>query len=135
MNTFEKIAHLAQVETIEKYAGQTAAAISGAVPGVGTIAAPVFAEDGSQLKSFGGQLVGSGLGALTGLSLSAMINKKRLNQILNILQGYKGYSDKTDKLIRKAYFRQLGNAAASAFGGASLGGGLGAYLGHGPDKK
>ena len=120
MNTFEKIAHLAAQETLEKYAGREEATIGGALPGVGWIVAPALADEDKRWQTFGGTLGGSalgyGAGALGGSTLGALI-AKAVSKVKPHL---------AKKMGKVPY---IGLAAGSTLG--SMGGGsLGAHYGH-----
>ena len=183
MNTFEKIAHLAQAETLEKYAGQTAATIAGVTPVLGPALGPAFADPGRAEGTASGARLGATAGSITLGALGLLLGKKlgklkslknikglrkardkaadimldpnyfkskvkgkdgtlNLNAFRNDKSAFKDYTDAIAGLkeerrtghINRMLSKYLG-AAVGGMGGQMLGGGLGAYLGHGPDKK
>ena len=183
MNTFEKIAHLAAQETLEKYAGQTAATIAGVTPFIGPALGPTFADPGRAEDTGSGARLGATAGGITLGALGLLLGRKlgRLRSLKNIkdlrkardkaagilldpnyfkskVKGKDGTLNlnafKNDKSAYKDYMnakaglmeerrtghinRNVSNllgTAVGGMGGQMLGGGLGAYLGHGPDKK
>ena len=154
MNTFEKIAHLAQAETLEKYANQWEAAAAGAIPLYGIAAAPGLADDGRGTSTLLGQLVGMGAGGLLaggaghliGKKFGANRYKKMLRNTYSRLKRLKGsqwiddIKDARENIEIAKKWRNMQLETGSGSGivaggalGASAGGGIGAYLGHGTD--
>ena len=115
--SFQKLAfeigYALEKQTMEKTAGRAEATAAGAIPFLspgGQIASGFLSEDGrgvqTGLSSFGGAISGGALGVLLGAAIHGSPNSDNINALRRYL-----------------------------LAGASLGGGLGAYLGHGPNKK
>ena len=117
MNTFEKIAHLAQVEALEKYAGQTAATIGGSFPVLGLAAAPLLADENKKASTFGGALTGSLLGAgllgVIGSVAAKKMFKNNKNLITDTLKHVTKERDEAQKAfnIAKAQKAKIRNAS------------------------
>ena len=100
---------------LQKQAGQDLAAALGAS---GPIGAALGAKKGREWDTIKGQLAGLGIGSLSGGALAAL--------------GMGGYSALTGEGVDD--IAPAGLTTGMILGGM-LGGGIGAYKGHGPDRK